>query len=85
MDKNEHMYESKALYLQWQKDAMLPSLLYVAKKLGEVEGIISTQASPDENLAKVQNDFKHLYDNMVEQAGLELIQESDATGIGGEE
>jgi len=31
--------EVKAMMIQLQKDAALPSLLYVSRKLGEVEGV----------------------------------------------
>jgi len=36
--------EVNAMMIQHQKDASLPSLLYVTRKLGEVEGMISMQA-----------------------------------------
>mgnify|MGYP006995651612 CR=1 FL=1 len=76
--------EAKAMMIQYEKEAALPSLLYVTRKLGEVEGMISTQKDPDKALAGVQRDLKQLYDKLVEAAGIGLLPESDSSGIGGE-
>jgi len=76
--------EVKAFMIQHQKDAAFPSLLYVTRKLGEVEGLISMQPDPDEALVNVQSDFKRLYDKLVQDAGIELLPESGGGGIGGE-
>jgi len=76
--------EFKDLFIQGQKDAILPSLLYVTRKLGAIEGTLSMQVDPDENLVNVQKDFQRLYDNMVERAGIELSPEIAGTGIGGD-
>ena len=74
----------EAIFLQNQKDAILPSLLYVTRKLGEVEGIISTQSDADEKLIKIQQDFMRLYENMIERAGIEILPELGGNGIGGD-
>jgi len=76
--------EVKALMIQHQKDATLPSLLYVTRKLGEVEGLISMHKYPDTALVEVQKDFKCLYDKLVEDAGIELLPEPENEGIGGD-
>jgi copper chaperone CopZ len=78
------MDEFKDTILQNQKDAILPSLLYVTRKLGEVEGIISTQADADDNLVNVQEDFQRLFDTMVEKAGVEILPEIGDNAIGGD-
>jgi len=72
--------EVKAMMIQHEKDATLPSLLYVTRKLGEVEGVISTQKDPDKALTGVQRDLKQLYDKLVGEAGIELLQESKGGG-----
>jgi hypothetical protein len=83
-EKLETLDEIQAKFIQSEKDSVLPSLLYVTRKLGEVEGAISMQADPDENLVNVQKDFQRLYDNMVERAGIEQLPEIPGTGIGSE-
>ncbi len=82
--KMETFEEIQSQFIQSQKDSAIQSLLYVTRKLGEVEGAISMQADPDENLVNVQKDFQRLYDNMVERAGIEQLPEFAGTGIGGE-
>jgi len=72
--------EIQAMMIQLQKDATLPSLLYVTRKLGEVERVISTQKDPDKALAGLQRDLKQLYDKLVGEAGIELLQESKGGG-----
>ncbi|NQT62614.1 MAG: hypothetical protein HQ556_06610, partial [Candidatus Marinimicrobia bacterium] len=42
-DKVKTHEENKAMMIQLRKDAALPSLLSVTRKLGEVEGMISMQ------------------------------------------
>ncbi len=69
--------EAIATMDQLQKDATIPSLLFVTRKLGEVEGVISVQVDPDGALVDVQKDFKLLYDKLVEDAGIEPEQESE--------
>jgi len=76
--------EVKAMMIQLQKNAALPSLLYVTRKLGEVEGIVKMQADPDMALVHIQDDLRQLYDKLVEDAGIELVQESFHCGIGGD-
>jgi hypothetical protein len=78
------MDDFKKTFLQNQKDAILPSLLYVTRKLGEVEGILSTQADADDKLVNVQKDFQRLYDKMVASAGIEILPVSVGNGIGGD-
>ena len=78
------MDDFKDNFLQNQKDSELPSLLYVTRKLGEVEGILSTQADADDNLVNVWKDFQRLYDKMVERAGIEISPELGGAGIGGD-
>ncbi len=77
--------EARAMILQYQKDAALPSLLYVSRKLGEIEGMISMQTNPDKALVGVQKDFKQVYDKLSEEAGIEPLSESEGKGIGGDE
>jgi len=74
--------EFKALIVQGQKDSAIQSLLYVSKKLGEVEGMISCQTIPDEKLVKVQQDFSRIYQKLVKEAGIELHTEPTEVGIG---
>ncbi len=76
--------EIQVKIIQSQKDSILPSLLYVTRKLGELEGTISMQPHPDENLVKVQMDFQRLYHNMVERAGIEQLPGAENNGIGKE-
>jgi|APSaa5957512622_1039677.scaffolds.fasta_scaffold16540_4 hypothetical protein len=77
--------ELEAMMIQLQKDATLPSLLYVTRKLGEVEGMISQQTHPDETLVGVREDLNSLYGKIVEEAGIELLPESGRVGgIGGD-
>jgi hypothetical protein len=80
MEPDEHI----ALMLQHQKDATLPSLLYVTRKLGEVEGLISSQTHPDKALVDVHEDLKLLYDKLIEDAGIEMLSKSKGEGIGGD-
>ncbi len=68
--------EVNAMMIQHQKDATLPSLLYVTRKLGEVEGILSVQSEPETALLGIQGDLKRLYDKLVEDVGIELRLES---------
>jgi hypothetical protein len=84
VEKVETLEEIQVKIIQDQKDSILPSLLYVTRKLGELEGTISMQPNPDENLVNVQMDFQRLYDNMVERAGIEQLPETDNLGIGKE-
>jgi len=83
-DKVMTFEEIKAMMLQQQKDATLPSLLYVSRKLGEVEGVISTQVDPDKALVGIQEDLNDVYDKLVEEAGIEQEPEGLRTGMGGE-
>ena len=78
--------EVKTMMIQQQKDGTLSSLLYVTRKLGEVEGMISMQVTPDKAIVAVQKDFKRLYDKLVEEAGIELLTEPERVGdiIGGD-
>jgi len=50
--------EAQKMFIQHQKDAALQSLLYVTRKLGEVEGLISVQKPPDKALVRVQEELK---------------------------
>lgn len=65
--------ELKAMMIQAEKDAVLISLLYVSRKLGEVEGVISTQVDPDKTLVDIQEDLNRLYDTLIESAGVEQV------------
>jgi hypothetical protein len=76
--------EIETMMIQLQKDAMIPSLLYVTRKLGEVEGMISMQAYPGDDLINVQKDLNRVYDKLVEEAGIEQFPESKEAGIGGD-
>ena len=68
--------EVSKMMIQQQKEAALPSLLYVSRKLGEVEGILSVQSEPETALLGIQGDLKRLYDKLVEDVGIELRLES---------
>lgn len=81
-DKTMTLDEVKAMMIQAEKEAALPSLLYVTRKLGEVEGMSSLQTDPGEDLINVQKDLKRVYDKLVEEAGIEQLTESDGMGIG---
>ncbi|NQT61663.1 MAG: hypothetical protein HQ556_01785 [Candidatus Marinimicrobia bacterium] len=70
---------------QLEKDAKLSSLLYVTRKLGEVEGMISAQDVPDKALVTIQKDLKQVYNKLVEDADIELLPETQREGIGGDE
>ena len=76
--------EVSKMMIQQQKEAALPSLLYVTRKLGEVEGVISTQEYPDKPLVAIQRDLKQLLNKLVEDAGIELDRESTDAFIGGD-
>ena len=78
------MGDFKKEFLQNQEDAELPSLLYVTRKLGELEGIISTQQDANDNLVNVQKDFQRLYDTMVEKTGIEILPKLAGNVIGGD-
>ena len=56
----------------------------MTRKLGEVEGMLSMQAEPDEALISVKKDLSRVYEKLVEGAGIELLSESESSGIGGE-
>jgi hypothetical protein len=77
--------EIRTMMVQLQKDATLPSLLCVTRKLGEVEGMISMQEDPSEELVNIQKDFKQVYDKLSVEAGIEPLSESEGKGIGGDE
>ena len=83
-DKEMTQDEVKAMMIQHQKDAALPSLLYVSRKLGEVEGLISMQEDPDKALVTIQKDLKRLHDKLVEDAEIELLPEIQREDIGGD-
>jgi hypothetical protein len=74
--------ESQHTLIQHQKDALLPSLLFVTRKLGEVEGILSVQSEPETALIGIQGDLKRLYDKLVDDVGIELSHEPLERGIG---
>ena len=75
---------SESVLKQFQKDTALHSLLQVARKLGEVEGMISTQDDPIKALTDVQRDLNCLYNKLIKEAGVELPTESGSGGIGGD-
>lgn len=75
---------AKDLNIQSQKDAAIQSLLFVTRKLGEIEGIISTQEGSNEDLLKIQNDFLALYDKLAKTIGVQELRSSSRSGIGGE-
>jgi len=85
-DEKDTLDEVKAMMIQDEKDAALTSLLYVSRKLGEVEGVISIQEDPDKAQVDVQEDLKHLYNKLVEKAGVEQVTEPKRVGdcIGGD-
>ncbi len=83
-DKAMTVEEVNAMMIQHQKNAALPSLLYVTRKLGEVEGMVSQQKNPDEALVGVREDLNSLYGKLVEDAGIELPPELRVGGIGGD-
>ena len=74
--------EVKAMYIQHRKDSILPSLLHIARKLGEVEGMISMQSDPDENLLLIEKDFNRVYDKLLDEAGIDQPPDSENMGIG---
>jgi hypothetical protein len=74
----------QALIVQSGKDSALHSLLYVARKLGEVETLISLESLPHENLIKVQKDLSQLYDQLFENTGIQKVAISEGAGIGGD-
>jgi hypothetical protein len=74
-DKLMTQEEVESMMIQHQKDAVLPSLLYVTRKLGEVDGMISMQNDPDKTLVDVQRDLNCLYNKLIEEAGVELLSE----------
>jgi hypothetical protein len=76
--------EMKTMLSQLSKDSSIQSLLYVTRKLGEIEGIISTQAEPASTLTHVQKDLQSLYDMLVEEAGVEQLPDFGGEGIGGD-
>ena len=80
-DKGMTPKQAQTMMVQHQKDATLPSLLYVTRKLGEVEGMISMQTDPGEALINVQKDLKRVYDKLVERADIELLAESEGVGV----
>jgi hypothetical protein len=89
MANKEYKYAAKvedheALMGQIQKDSAINTLLYVARKLGEVDGLISIQTDPDKDLIKVQNDFLVLYDQLIKTAGIQMMPEKEGGSIGGE-
>jgi hypothetical protein len=76
--------EVQAMMIQAEKEAILPSLLYVTRKLGEVEAWISMQQDPGKTLVDVQGDLRQLYNKLVEEAGIEQVPESTGEEIGGD-
>ena len=83
-NKAETLMNCEALMVQSRKDSAIHSLLYVTRKLGEVEGLVSIQTDPDENLIKVQKDLLGLYDQLIETAGIQIMPESERSSIGGD-
>ena len=75
---------TKALIIQSRKESAIHSLLFIARKLGEVEGLISIQNVPDEELNNVRKDFLVTNNILIETAGIKEIPEVKRTGIGGE-
>ncbi len=69
--------EVEALMIKHRKESSLPSLLYVARKLGEVEGMISIQKNPSKDLLNIQKDFKRVYDKLIDEAGIVLAPERE--------
>ena len=76
--------KTKELIIQSRKGSAIHSLLFIARKLGEVEGLISIQNVPDEELNNVRKDFLVTYNILIETAGIKEIPEVKRTGIGGE-
>lgn len=76
--------ELKRSIEQSMNESSLHSLLYVARKLGEVDGIISNQASAGEALRAVQRDLNQLYDILIKDLGIKHRVESSGEGIGGD-
>jgi len=83
-EKSITLESAEKMMIQLHKEANLHSLLYVARKLGEVEGMICTQKSPDKALVAIQEDLKQLHNKLVEDAGIELIPELGGESIGGD-
>ena len=81
-DEAMNQEEIAAMMIQLQNESVLPSLINVTRKLGEVEGMISMQSDPSEDLLNAQQDFKRVYDKLLDEAGVELPQESENMGIG---
>jgi hypothetical protein len=76
--------EVMTMLKQLSKDSSFQSLLYVTRKLGEIEGMISMQTEPASTLIHVQNDLQRVYDKLAKEAGIEQLPYLGGEGIGGD-
>ncbi len=81
---NGDLDELKKMMLQSELDSLLPTLLYVARKLGELEGIMSNQREKADDLTNIHNDFNRLFNTLVMKAGIDFKNELETKGIGGD-
>ena len=69
-ERMETLEEFQAKIIQSEKDATLAALLYITRKLGELEGVISTQSAPDNRLVTAKDDLLRQYYRLIEKVGL---------------
>ena len=62
--------QGEANIKQAERDTNLASLLYVARKVGKLEGITETLGVADPRIEAVHEDLLGLYDRLVEEVGL---------------
>ncbi len=73
---------------QAERDLNLTTLVYISRKLGELEGMSSTQAVPDPRIETAKADLFHLYERLIDKVGLSnnmRLQEKELTRVDYEE
>ena len=66
---------------QAERDTNLASLLYVARKVGRLEGITETLGVADPRIKALQEDLLGLYDRLVEEVGLSGYMSQQEKGL----
>jgi len=82
---SERLNEIRNISAQNDRDSALPTLLFVSRKLGELDVLISQKTDSDDTLINIQKDFHNLYEKLLKRAGVEMCSSSTNMNIGGDE
>ena len=82
---SERLDEIRNILAQNDKDSALPTLLFVSRKLGELDVLTSQRTDSDDTLINIQKDFHNLYEKLQKRAGIDMCSSSTNMNIGGDE